>query len=338
MLEINLIHSLGRLLDKSDNIVLTTHAHADGDALGSSAAFYHWLTARGKKCSVLLNDRIADTIGFIYEGIQPVVYNDAPVQAQQLLDGCGLLLCTDFNGFHRTDALELPLKNCKAPKALVDHHLNPAAEDFDLVISETRTSSSCELVWEILRELSGGTGNIGEASGNALMAGMTTDTNNFANSVYPGTFKMAGELIEAGIDRDRIISMIYNQYRENRVRAISWILGNRLKIRDNGIASLVVTREEWNRFGLKDGELEAMVNIPLTIGKVNICIYLREDVDAENTVRVSIRSRRGWSANALAVKYFHGGGHENASGGKLHYPEDVASAAELEKYIDGIEL
>ena len=80
-----------------------------------------------------------------------------------------------------------------------------------------------------------------------------------------------------------------------------------------------------------------MVNIPLTIDEVKVCLYLRESEDAPE-MRVSIRSKRGWSAAAMAAKYFHGGGHEQAAGGKLRIPEDIPDAAAAAAFAEKVEI
>ncbi|MBQ1647377.1 MAG: hypothetical protein II047_02730, partial [Bacteroidales bacterium] len=61
-----------------------------------------------------------------------------------------------------------------------------------------------------------------------------------------------------------------------------------------------------------------------------LSILAREDGD---WFRVSIRSKRGVSARMLAKTRFHGGGHEQASGGKIFIPQDVQDAVSVERYI-----
>ena len=55
--------------------------------------------------------------------------------------------------------------------------------------------------------------------------------------------------------------------------------------------------------------------------------------EEEHQFRVSIRSKEGVSANICAERYFRGGGHEKAAGGKLLFPEDIASPEDAEAYI-----
>ena len=163
------------------------------------------------------------------------------------------------------------------------------------------------------------------------MIGMTTDTNNFANSVFPSTFQMASELIASGVDRDALLVQIYNSYRENRVRLMGYMQSEQLHILDNGAAYMVMTKEILRRFDLQEGESEGLVNVPLAIGKVKLSVLLKED---DGHFRVSVRSKKGTSAQQLAVQYFHGGGHENAAGGKLFIGEDIPGADAAQAYVE----
>ena len=95
------------------------------------------------------------------------------------------------------------------------------------------------------------------------MTGMTTDTNNFANSVFPGTMRMASELIAAGVDRDLILSDLYHNYRENRLRLMGYLLSENLVISPEGAAVMVLDKECQERFDFRQGESEGFVNLPI---------------------------------------------------------------------------
>jgi phosphoesterase RecJ-like protein len=167
----------------------------------------------------------------------------------------------------------------------------------------------------------------------ALMTGMTTDTNNFANSVFPSTLQMASELLAAGVDRNALLGHLYQNYRENRFRAMGAVLAERMVVRPDGVAYIILDRAFLQRFDIQEGETEGFVNLPLGIGGVRISLLLRED---EGHFRVSIRSKAGVSANRLATEVFHGGGHEQAAGGKLHFPQDIATPADAEKFVSDV--
>ena len=320
------------MVQAAERIAVSTHMRPDGDALGSSGAMYHWLRSKGKEAIVVLSDPAPDTVKFIHEGVCSVSFRENPEEAEKALKEADLIIATDYNVLGRSGEAESSIRASKAPKALFDHHIGPDKETFSPVFSREEVSSACEIVYEQLKDEA-----LPAEAARCLMAGMTTDTNNFANSVYPGTLQMASELIAAGVDRDAIINELYNRYRPNRVKAFAWFLSNKLTLRPNGIASIIITRKEWHDFGLLDGELEGLVNIPLSIDEVKMVVYLRQDPE-KNFYHCSLRSKKGWSANRMAVDHFHGGGHENASGGRLYWPEDISAPEDALAYIDNLTI
>lgn len=332
LLEEGKISLLERMLGDCSRAVIALHSHPDGDALGSGIALRHYLLGRGMEVSLLIPDTLPETLAFLTEGEALIDAEHAPEAAAASLEGCELLFALDMNSFARAEAMETALRACKARhKVLIDHHLNPEVRDFDLVFSMTGISSASELLFWILNSMEGGIEAIPQRSRYALMTGMTTDTNNFANSVYPSTLQMASLLLEAGVDRDDIIMHLYQEYGENRIRAFSALLGEEMKIFPGGVACIVSTKAFQRKYPLRQGETEGLVNIPLGIGAVKISLFLKQD---EGHFRVSIRSKRGWSANGLAKAYFNGGGHAQAAGGKLYYPQDIADEKDVYKYVE----
>ncbi len=321
-------------VQQSSRIAVVGHTHPDGDALGSCTAMSLWLAGQGKEVTCLFPDTPADNLLFILSPEVNYVYFDADASAaQEAVRACDLLIQLDCNHFSRTEGLEPSLKACTAPKILIDHHLNPDRDSFDVVFSTPEISSASELLYWVLKAAGGdtlGPLGLGMTIGTALMAGMTTDTNNFANSVFPSTFQMASELIAAGVNRDALLQQLYSSYRENRVRLMGYMQYEGLKVLPEGAAYMLLTKEIMNRFDLREGESEGLVNVPLTIGTVKLSVLLKED---DGHFRVSVRSKKGTSAQQLAVRFFHGGGHENAAGGKLFIGTDIVDVNAAETYV-----
>ena len=329
------VRRLDLLLEESGTVTVTAHTHPDGDALGSTAALVSYLrTCRGKDAVIVLCDSPASTVRFIVPDEVPLLCHDRePEACLARIKASDLVILLDCNGFARTEGLQGALEASPAPKVLIDHHLNPERERFDAVFSTPDISSASELLYYLLLALPGIDGNperLPAATARALLTGMTTDTNNFANSVYPSTFRMASDLLAAGVDRDAVLQDLYNRYRENRVRGMGFLQSEEMRITPEGLAYIIATRAILDRFGLEAGETEGLVNVPLSIGRVKMSILLKEE---EGHFRVSIRSKKGWSAQQCAVKWFHGGGHENASGGKLCWPGDIAVPEEAAAYL-----
>lgn len=328
MKEINRIdiERLRDTLSVSKKITLTAHTHPDGDAIGSCIGMAEYLRSIGKDVIISLPDEIDDYLQFILSPLSSEyihIYSAEPEKMSDRLLSSDLIICQDYNSFSRTDCMEDDLKTSKAAKILIDHHLNPDKEDFSIIFSDTEVSSTCELLFYILMEMPEINQDVRKLSlecATALMTGMTTDTNNFANSVYPTTFKMASSLLEAGVDRESIISSLYKNYNESRLRAMGYMLLKSMEITNEGIAYMIMTQEIMNRYEINHGDTEGFVNLPLSIGKVKMSIFLKEDGDH---FRVSIRSKENVSANKMAVQYFNGGGHEKAAGGKIPIPNDT---------------
>lgn len=330
------IDRLNTLIDGAGNIAVVTHTHPDGDALGSTTALLHYLRVkRGKNASVIVPDAYSSTLDFIVDHDFTLVAEANPKTAQKLIGDADLIFCLDLNNLDRAAAAGPAVRASDAPKVLVDHHLHPASQDFDLVFSETEISSASELLYQVLLAMP----DIESVSAlpapclKALMTGMTTDTNNFANSVFPSTLAMASSLLAAGVDRDDIIANIYNKYGENRFRAMGAVLSDLLHITDDGVAYFIMDKAFLRKFDLAEGDTESFVNLPLGIDRVKMSIFLKED---DGYFRVSVRSKKGWSANRLAVGHFNGGGHECAAGGRLYFPKDIAAPADAAEYIETV--
>lgn len=324
---------LASLLEGASKVCIMTHMHPDGDAVGSSTALMHYLESRGKHATVLLPDPCPETISFLLPDSGIITVSDAPEAASAAIRDCDLIIGLDFNTPSRTGCAEQLFRSATAPKVLIDHHLNPDNGVFDLIFSETEISSASELLFYVLTALPGNEGsadNLPIETATAIMAGMTTDTNNFANSVFPSTLRMASMLLDRGVDRDGLIMLLYNRYRENRVRAMSYLLSEKLTLCGNGAAYMILDKTTRQRFDLRDGETEGLVNIPLTIGEIRLSILLTED---DGYFRVSVRSKKGTSANMLARESFNGGGHECAAGGRLWFPGDIPGPEHAEAYV-----
>lgn len=314
------IESFKKLLGNARRVALATHVHPDGDAVGCVTALGLYLQRNlGKEVTCMFPDPVPDSLQFALSPSLRYLTGETT--------DADLIILMDCNAFSRAEALSGPLSASRAPKVLIDHHLNPDSASFSLVFSTPDISSASELTFLILKAMGWDMKDL--EAGEALLTGMTTDTNNFSNSVYPSTFAMASELVAAGVDRDAVLGKIYFSYRENRVRLMGYMQYRGLTILPEGASYMILTKELQDRFGLREGESEGLVNVPLSIKEVRLSLLLKEDGDH---FRVSLRSKKGTSAQRCAVRFFNGGGHENASGGKL-FPQKDLGGLSLEEYV-----
>lgn len=332
------ISSLTRLIGDASNVTIIVHIHPDGDAVGSGIAMLAYLSSIGKDAVLVLPDSCPASLTFLTERYRDkvMVYEENPGQVSDKIMSGDLIICQDFNSFARAGDAGEKVAACRAGKILIDHHLDPDRSCFDLCFSETEVSSTAELLYNILMslpEIGHDARKLPLDTATALMTGMTTDTNNFANSVFPGTLTMASELLAAGVDRDMILENTFNSYKESRIHLMGYLLDRCIRITPDGVAYMILKKTAIRKFSVQDGDTEGFVNIPLCAGNVKMSIFLKEDGDR---FRVSIRSKKGISANRIAKEFFNGGGHELASGGKLMIPDDVKNAGEAAAYIEKV--
>jgi len=320
-----------QMMDGAERITVLGHTHPDGDAIGSTTALCVCLRdILGKSPVLIFPDTPADNLLFIPDsGIPCICADKSPSEALSAIEGSDTIILLDCRSFSRIEQLGDPCRAASARKILIDHHPDPQEDEFNLVFSTPDISSASELLYWILTGIFGRA--LPEKAREAILTGMTTDTNNFANSVFPSTMQMASELIADGTDRDKILNLIYNCYRENRIRLMGYMQCNEMRLLPEGVAYMVLTKDIQERFGYREGETEGLVNVPLAIGTVRMSILATEK---DGLFRISVRSKKGTSAQNLAVRFFRGGGHENAAGGKIILGEDVPSAALVPSYIE----
>lgn len=327
--------------DAAERIGIFTHINPDGDAIGSTIAMASFLESIGKECTVFYPSEISSSLKFIIpEDIWPkirIYSDDSKDSLEEQIKSLDLLIGLDFNVLSRIGGFSEIFAESAAEKLLIDHHVGPETESFTEVVSDTAVSSASELLLRVLLEHPGAGGLVSGLPAlcrEAIMTGITTDTNNFANSVYPGTLRAVSELLACGVDRDRIIRELFQSYPLRRIRAQGRIMEKGLKITPQGVGYAVLSRSFLDEFELEDGDTEGFVNIALSIGNVRMSILAKESDDPDGKIRISIRSKEGTSARDCAMKYFSGGGHVLASGGRLTKGVEVNDISEVAAYIE----
>lgn len=327
-------------ITSSKRIAIFTHTGPDGDAIGSTIGLAAYIKSKGMDFNVYYPDEPAASLGFIIpDELQPnvCVYSaekDASIKEQ--IKRCDLLIGLDFNVLDRIGAFAPIFAESKAFKILADHHVGPQTESFDLVFSQPSASSACELLYHLMLEFPDINGKASAMPGitrEALLTGMTTDTNNFANSATPSTFRMAADLIEAGTDRNAILQKLYFSYPQRKLEAEGYMLDKLLHITEEGVAYAIIDRRTQRKFGLQEGDTEGFVNLPLALENVRMSVLFKREAESDR-IRVSVRSKKGTSARQFAMKYFNGGGHEQASGGRLNVGTEISRMSELASYVE----
>ena len=315
---------MDQLISTAQSVLVVCHKSPDGDAIGSSLGMAEYLRQRGKDVTVVVPDQYPDFLHWLPNSEKIVRYDKHPSKCDMLFKIADLIVCLDFNTPSRVEDMEPALVSSPARKILIDHHLKPDV-DADLVISQPEASSASELVFRVVWQL-GGFPELGKAFAIPVYCGMMTDTGGFTfNSTRPEIFFIIGELLTKHIDKDKIYRNVYHNYSYDRIRLMGYVMYEKLVYLPEYHASYyAITRDEQKRFNFIKGDAEGLVNIPQQIKGLKLSISLREDTEKPNLVWVSLRSVDDFPCNLVAERFFNGGGHLNASGGRLNCSIDEA--------------
>ena len=315
---------MDQLISTAQSVLVVCHKSPDGDAIGSSLGMAEYLRLRGKDVTVVVPDQYPDFLHWLPNSEKIVRYDKHPDKCDMLFKISDLIVCRDFNTPSRVEDMEPALVSSPARKILIDHHLKPDV-DADLVISQPEASSASELVFRVVWQL-GGFPELGKAFAIPVYCGMMTDTGGFTfNSTRPEIFFIIGELLTKHIDKDKIYRNVYHNYSYDRIRLMGYVMYEKLVYLPEYHASYyAITRDEQKRFNFIKGDAEGLVNIPQQIKGLKLSISLREDTEKPNLVWVSLRSVDDFPCNLVAERFFNGGGHLNASGGRLNCSIDEA--------------
>ncbi len=286
------------IINRNSTFLITTHITPEGDAIGSELALFLILKKLGKKAMILNSD----TVPLIYRFLP---HSEAIVVSNSLSGDYDVLFIVDCENLKRTG---LKIEGAITEIAVIDHHIT--SKPFgDHSWIEPSASSTGEMIYELA--VSVGV-NIDTDIATNLYTCILTDTGSFRySSTTPKALKIAGLLLEKGIDPWRVTEEVYESQSLNRIRLLGMAL-SKIEISDDGkIAWIVVTQDMYRDTATTAEDTENFANYPRAIRNVDVSIFFRE---LENgRFKISFRSKGHIDVSAVA-QIFGGGGHHNAAG------------------------
>ena len=306
---------LSDYLNRADNILLICHINPDGDSIGSMLALFSYLSSKGKNVGMISPNYLQEFLLWMKGADRINIFiRDRNICLKQI-EKADLIIMLDFNQSNRLGEAEKPVLQSSARKVVIDHHLD-SDNFYDLIISDPGRSSTAEIIHELVCMLNDGLFN--EISyAEAIYVGIITDTGNFEHGSFTGnTFRLIADLLDTGIDKDRIFNLVFNNFTESRTRLLGYALYEKMVvIPEYKTAYITLTRDELKRFNYHRGDTEGFVNLPLSINGIDFSALF---IEKEGFIKISFRSRGDFSVNSFAGKYFQGGGHFNAAGGDYY--------------------
>lgn len=288
-------------LRAAKTVLLGTHEHPDGDAIGSELALLHALRLQGKKVTAYIPDPAPEFLvflpGFAELTTTPPNVNDYDV-----------VVLLDYTQLYRTH-LEDPVRH--HPNTItIDHHYDNKGETaINLIVPEAAATT------QILTELFQSNDiPITRDIATCLLTGIFTDTGSFMHdSTSPDILKLAADLMGKGARLSHIAHETYQKKDLPSLRIWGRALSRVMVNEATGAAVSVVTYEDLDECGATLDDLSGVVNLLNTLPQSKFALLLAEYEPGK--IKGSLRSEPHKSVDvSLIAARLGGGGHKLASG------------------------
>lgn len=323
--------SLGELCERlceRKKTLIVYHVRSDADAVGSAFALKELLRMMDVPAICVCSDEVPERLKFLSENSQGSV-----VVEQGMSLGHERVISVDSASPSQLGDMFERLR--KDVDIMIDHH-GTGTVYADYFVDAT-ASATGELIYIIAKQLlaDGRISVIPPHVINCIYAAISSDTGGFRfANVTPTTFRIAAELLEAGADAADINHRLFESKTLKQISAEAEAARRLRTFMDGRIASVTIPYSSRYALGLTDESLETVIDVPRSIGGVEVAFSVRQSED-KPFFRVSMRSSVDFDVAAICKK-FGGGGHVRAAGCSLEASdideaENLIAAAVMEK-------
>ena len=301
-------HAIVSLMQQAEKVVVMGHNNPDMDAFGAAIGIARIAKNVGVEAYVVVNN-VTEALAEIYKQVK-----DSEVC--NIINGEKALAITDENTLlvvvdtHRPSFADEPeLINKTKQIAVIDHHRRSAeaVQDPTLWYVEPYASSSCELVSEMI-QYAEKKKSVTRIEAEALLAGITVDTNNFAVKTGVRTFEAAAWLKRSGADPTAVKKFLQAD-------------AEALKIRSKCVAEAEINEEAHIAFSILDGRYP---DAQILCAQAADSLLLIKDIKASfvagiNSAGITVISARSLGDVNVQVimEGFGGGGHLTTAGAQV---------------------
>lgn len=301
------------------SIILCAHKNPDGDALCSVLALAH-----------LIETNYGKDVVCAYDGNIPDNLDDVPLRKRARY----------FERIENDTTFDVAIvldygieKNIGGPHRFVenagfiieiDHHINDDKIGA-LCIDDANAAATAEIIYNLMIA-AGWTYDL--VAARLIMTGIITDTGCFKYVKRAEVMRVAGNLVEFGVDIQRIVNELSNKPRRTvvteaaSVGATEFFFGNKL-------ALAIIDANQYKHI---DGRGETALNLLGQMRGLEYIVLLKEQ--KPNQIGVSLRGR-GHAVDKIAMA-LGGGGHEYAAGAVVYDTLENVKKRVLELFKGGI--
>lgn len=308
----------------AQKILVNCHRSPDPDSIGSALALYTILKKLKKDVEIVCPGKVPKDLSFFkdYKEIKSIDFSKFDFNTYDLF------ICLDSSSPSMVTgdkSVSLP----EMPIVVIDHHAtNTRFGKINLI--DLDISSCAELMYRIIKDWDI---DLNKRAAHYLLAGIIGDTGAFRyTGASPGTFKVAGDLIKLGADKDEIIFNLYNSYDFNLIQFWGEVLKRMHMEKDENFIWSAVSYEIYKKYSMPDFAKETSAGLFAQVvdGTDFGIIMVEQD---EKTLSLSLRSRTGIDVSKIAAE-LGGGGHIYAAGAKIEgmpFDEAVKEALKVAK-------
>ncbi|MDD7718593.1 MAG: DHH family phosphoesterase [Eubacteriaceae bacterium] len=317
-------HALKRLITQSRKVVIMGHQNPDMDCFGAALGIYRMCLMFEKEAYILL-DKVNESLNDIYrQAKDKEIYNFIDCKkAEAITDKETLLILVDT---HRISYVENKnLLDLTEKIVVIDHHrrAEDSVKNPTLSYIESYASSASELVSEIL-QYTAPKKTLVKLEAEALLAGISIDTNRFAVKTGVRTFEAAAWLRRSGADTTevkrffRVDKDVFNA-KAKAIAAASY--------HSNGVVTAICQDINSDVQIINSQVADELLNVK----GVRVC-FVAGKLDEEKTA-ISARSLGDVNVQVIMEK-LGGGGHLTTAGAQVKMSPEEA----IEKVLENIDL
>lgn len=296
-----MVHTIIHQLRQAERILIGTHEHPDGDAVGSSLALLHALRLQRKQVTAYIPDPAPSYLMFLPG------FSELTTERPRVADYDTVVLL-DFTQLYRTGLADAVRHH---PGVLgIDHHVSNTAEvGVNLIVPEAAATAQILTAFFELNDIP-----ITRDMATCLLTGIFTDTGSFTHeSTTPDVLTTASTLMAKGARLSHIAHETYQKKDLSGLRIWGRALARIVINSHTGAGVSFITYQDLQECGATLEDLSGVVNLLNTLPQTQFALLLAEYEPGK--IKGSLRSEphKGIDVSRIARR-LGGGGHKLASG------------------------
>jgi phosphoesterase RecJ-like protein len=301
------MNSIIQQFNNSNKIIVITHTHPDGDAIGSLIAMGMSLEALNKKITLYCESLIPAVYRFL-----PEVHRVVNKIGNLNYDMAVILDCGDLSRVGQTVSYleQIPVI------VNIDHHVTNTRFGH-LQLIDTSACATAEIVYRLIKQMGL---TFSKSVATSIYTGILADTGSFRfSNTNKAAFAICQEMVEIGVDPHNIAQHVYGTYSLSRIKLLNLALDS-IELSENGKLSIMtLTQKMFDETNTKPEDVDGLINYAQRIEDVEVAALIQEHQNGNensrttNRFHVSLRSDGTFDVAAIAAM-FGGGGHSSAAG------------------------